>query len=417
MKNLIKISSILLAAAIVAGCSNDEPNGKLDGSDDVQVKAELNLTDAESRAASAMHAFNDDFFKAACAQAEPGQNVVVSPVSASILLSMVANAAGDDAAAEILRAIGTDNLSTLNSLSSKYLSALPTVDEAVTMKFANALWYQQGHNMSPSVADVYKSLYKADTFEAQLQTNDPRVIAQINGWVENSTEGLIKNIISDLDPSTVALLADAFYFRGKWTEPFEAEETSSKRFEGVSGTSTVDMMHRTGTQLYTQGDGYQAVKMEMGKNNAFEAIFILPAEGVNINDFVAASDFNSIASASFYPERLDFSLPRFKTEPNSRVALDDALRALGINKMMDIHSLKLFTEKVDSYFSVFQKCALEFDESGAEGAAVTWSEICTSPGPGYEPEIIVVAFDRPFVFMVNECTTGACLFAGKVAGL
>lgn len=416
----VKLYSMLLVAAAAVGCTSndsDEPKIGSENLSNLNGQAELVLTEAESRTASAMQNFNVNLFRASCQAEAVDRNVVVSPLSASILLSMVANATSEEAAAEIFTALGTEDLPSLNSLSNKCILALPVADEAVILKFANAVWYQQGYSVVPGVAEVLASQFDADVIETQLQTNDPKVLAEINGWVEKSTEGRIKDIVTVLDPNTVALLADAFYFRGKLVEPFDVNETSKQPFAGVSGTSMTDMMHRAAMQLYAEGNGYEAVKLEMGKNNTFEAIFILPSEGVEINDFVASADINAIAADDFSPTNLDLSLPRFKMEPDAKIALDNVLKILGVNKIMTPHQLKLFDGVVESGFSISQKCSFEFDESGAEGASVTWSDICLSSGPGEMGDARKVAFDRPFLFLVKERSTGMNIFSGRVVSL
>ena len=74
-----------------------------------------------------------------------------------------------------------------------------------------------------------------------------------------------------------------------------------------------------------------------------------------------------------------------------------------------------FMEKPDAQYAVFQKSVVSFEEKGAEGAAVTWSGMELAPGPD-EPAVAnpVVKLNRPFLFFINEASTDACIFAGKM---
>lgn len=74
-----------------------------------------------------------------------------------------------------------------------------------------------------------------------------------------------------------------------------------------------------------------------------------------------------------------------------------------------------FMEKPEAYFDVFQKSVISFEEKGAEGAAITWNTMCLATGdPVDAPPHPVVKLNRPFLFFINEASTGACIFAGKM---
>ncbi|NWI48495.1 SPB6 protein, partial [Picathartes gymnocephalus] len=50
---------------------------------------------------------------------------------------------------------------------------------------------------------------------------------QINGWVEERTEGKIKNLLAEgiLDSLTRLVLVNAIYFKGNWEEQFNKQST------------------------------------------------------------------------------------------------------------------------------------------------------------------------------------------------
>lgn len=54
-------------------------------------------------------------------------------------------------------------------------------------------------------------------------------------------------MLDELDSSTVMVLANAVYFKGKWKEPFNTTRTRSKAFR-VNSTTAVDIpvMYRSG---------------------------------------------------------------------------------------------------------------------------------------------------------------------------
>ena len=87
MKKLFPI--LMLAGLPLFGCSGnaDEPAA-------TEVFSESDIT-----IATQLSDFNIEFFKAANAEAQPDENVVVSPLSASLLLSMLANVSDENTSA------------------------------------------------------------------------------------------------------------------------------------------------------------------------------------------------------------------------------------------------------------------------------------------------------------------------------
>lgn len=77
------------------------------------------LTQAETLAANGQTAFGTDFF-AAVSREYPRKTVVTSPLSASMLLSMLANAADATTRAKIRTLLDCTDNDALNSLYGKY---------------------------------------------------------------------------------------------------------------------------------------------------------------------------------------------------------------------------------------------------------------------------------------------------------
>ena len=375
----------------------------------------LTLTAAESRAAEDLKEFNMNFFKAVVSDLSDEANVVCSPTSASILLSMVANAAEGDVADEIKQAFNCNDFDALNGLSHKYLAALPAIDPDVTFTSANAVWYHNGYTIRPSFEKVVDQYYKAAVTGRNFDGSKAAIIDEINAWCKKETNNIIEKIIEEIPSHTVSVLANAIYFKGAWAKPFDSKETLNMDFNGIKGAKGVKMMHKLGVQSYKKGENFEAVKMNVGVEN-FEVIFILPQN--DVAEFVAGADFNQILGQGFHGEYVDYYLPRFKFSSPTTMELNKSLSKLGITSLNRETPLSMFTENVNAKHFIGQKTGIEFTEEGAEGAAVTIDRLVTSNGgAGSAPEPKVVKFDHPFVFFIREVSTGAVLFAGKISDL
>lgn len=213
------------------------------------------------------------------------------------------------------------------------------------------------------------------------------------------------------------LLADAIYLKGAWANPFKEENTYDAIFHGTKGETTVKMMSAIGPQHYCEGDNFQAVRMELG-DGAIEAVFVLPNEGEDMGGFLS-ENVEAIRDARFRDGTVEFYLPRFKFV-SEEMDLKPMLASAGIPSVSgDDPSDVLLGCSVLNHF-ICQRTSLEFDEKGAEGAAVTWDFPVGAHDPEVEPEpdpIPVVRCDRPFYVLVRVAETGAPLFAGRINNL
>ena len=416
MKNLKKLWLPAVAVALAMGaCSSDnEPGEEPTVTIDPVEEVEFELTAAEKAAASRALGFQTDFFRAVNALPEnAGKNVVVSPLSAQVLLSIMANTAGQQQADEIMAALDCNDMDAINSLAVKYQSALPMIDDAVKMTLANSMWYNNRYTVNPEPASRLGEVFGIEPAAADF--NDGKTVSdEINRWAADKTNNLIREIMlpAQIRPDLLAVAANALYFSGEWANPFDADNTEKEAFAAVDGQATVDMMKNDGMQHVMTGEAYSAVKMELGASGKFYALFVLPAEGTDINDFVET--FDARTATPFKDDAVTFWLPKFKFE-TSDIYLNQPFAHLGMNSLNSLVETDFFMEKPEAYFDVFQKSVISFEEKGAEGAAITWNRMCMATGdPVDAPPHPVVKLNRPFLFFINEASTDACIFAGKM---
>ena len=61
---------------------------------------------------------------------------------------------------------------------------------------------------------------------------------QVNSWVEKFTTGLIKDVLppGSVGSDTRLVLSSALYFKGAWTEKFDASKTKDDKFHLLDGS-------------------------------------------------------------------------------------------------------------------------------------------------------------------------------------
>lgn len=175
------------------------------------------------------------------------------------------------------------------------------------------------------------------------------------------------------------------------------------------------MMHLKGMQHHVYDTNCQAIRMQVGKG-AYEVAVILPDKEADFADFIADFDYEAFSKKYSIDEIVDYYLPRFKFS-SPEMALTGLLGNMGMTSLAELHPTPMFNELVPARHNIFQRTGMEFNEKGAEGAAVTWDRVDSSPGTGGQPVIPTIRVDRPFIFFITENATGAMLFAGRMVQL
>jgi serine protease inhibitor len=337
-------------------------------------------------------------------------NVILSPVSVSVLLAMIANgAAGEtaDAIRDVLHVADRDEAD-VNAAYASLLALLSRTDE-VELAIASSLWAGQGTPFEQAYLDRVTDAFAAELDEVDLGAAE--TAERIDAWVRRETSDLIEGIAEDLglpDPNAVLVLLNAVYFKGAWTEPFRAEQTREGDFHLADGTTvTVPFMQRDDEIAHGAGDGFEVVRLPYGDDERFAMEIFLP-DGA-LADFALDQQTWAEAVAGLAEQRVMLTLPRFELEYTTEGgALDDVLDALGMGIAYTPGSDFTRMSPADPWLStVAHKTYIAVDEEGTQAAAVTGGSMVTSMPPEFH-------VDRPFAFTISDAETGVIVFLGSV---
>lgn len=346
----------------------------------------------------------------------PSKNAIVSPLSASMVLSMLANGTDNDTKTEILDYLGVESLNSLNNLAQILLSKLPSADNRTEMKIANALWVNKNYKLNRDYTSLINISYHGEINNADFGKGKS-VADAINSWCSGKTNGMITKMFESVDPSSMAILLNAVSFKGEWhKETFLVDNTQKEMFHGSQKTTEVDMM-RSYHELrsYYADDSFEIFYLPFG-NTSFSFIGIVPREGISLDDatrLLSAEEIEFLKSNTV-DCMLAVDMPRFKVK--SELKLNDVFKAGGMERLCGSIDLKMFEEDMAGSIFFKQAANLEIDEAGAKLAAVTSGDLSTSLPilPGSEQH---VRLDRPFFFFIQENSTGACLLSGRITDI
>jgi len=354
-------------------------------------------------------------------------NIIFSPISLSLALSMTMAGAEDSTKTGMLEALQftipeEDVHPAFNALllaieDSQNRTSQENEGTNFQLNIANSIWGQAGFDFKEDFLDTLALNYGAGVYNVDYKGNPEEARHAINDWVAEETEDKIQDLIPQgaIDILTRLVLANAIYFKGSWRFPFNENATEEAPFILLDGSQvTVDMMSLAGENLnYLQGETFQAVQLPYLSSD-FAMTLLVPDSGAyqqfegelnlqNLNEIL--ENMNSI--------RVDLKMPKYDFE--STIDAKDPLEALGMSEAFKTESANFsgITEAEELYITdVLHKATITVDEEGTEAAAATAVIVGMKSAPSEEPISLVI--DRPFLFLIQHRPTGTILFMGWV---
>lgn len=416
---LMGMTAMVLSACRTARVEKAAENGNANWSVNEEVdESFLILSDAQHEMVN-----NNNSFAFSLYNKTMGMNSrVVSPLSVTYLMSMLANGADGETQQQILATLGwagegiqQPSLQDINDYSRMLIEKTARLDKAVTVEIANYVAVNKEFKLNSKFQKSVERDYKAGV--ESLNFTSPSTLKRINDWCNDRTHGMIPSIINELDPDAVSYLMNAIYFNGTWKDKFSKEETKQEMFRGYTrDIQYVDMMHRHSEYFYADGDGYSAVSIPYG-NGAFRMTVILPSEGSFLRDVMASMDGGKFQELQRSMEKcnVDLKIPRFTTEVD--LPLNDIISALGAPLIFSSQADFSQFARGDFYVSkMFQKAKIEVSEEGTKAAAVTAAIMMMSAMRPEKKRNVVFHADSPFAYIISENSTGSIYFMGQYTG-
>lgn len=416
---LMGMTAMVLSACRTTRVEKAAENGNANWSVNEEVdESFLILSDAQHEMVN-----NNNSFAFSLYNKTMGMNSrVVSPLSVTYLMSMLANGADGETQQQILATLGwagegiqQPSLQDINDYSRMLIEKTARLDKAVTVEIANYVAVNKEFKLNSKFQKSVERDYKAGV--ESLNFTSPSTLKRINDWCNDRTHGMIPSIINELDPDAVSYLMNAIYFNGTWKDKFSKEETKQEMFRGYTrDIQYVDMMHRHGEYFYADGDGYSAVSIPYG-NGAFRMTVILPSEGSFLRDVMASMDGGKFQALQRSMEKcnVDLKIPRFTTEVD--LPLNDIISALGAPLIFSSQADFSQFARGDFYVSkMFQKAKIEVSEEGTKAAAVTTAIMMMSAVRPEKMRNVVFHADSPFAYIISENSTGSIYFMGQYTG-
>jgi serine protease inhibitor len=357
----------------------------------------------------------------------PSRNVVLSPVSAALDLSMVLNGAAGETRQQMLAVLSLSgaDLDAINSANAHLIKVIRTPTQSVTLSVADSLWVNNRRAMlRPDYVKQTQAWYDAEMVD--LDFSSPSAVTRINSWAAKETHDRIPKVIERVEPATLALLLNAVYFKGEWTHKFDKAQTQQRDFTLAGGAvKQVPRMAQTGRFDYFETPDMQAIRLAFGTGDLVMEV-LLPAKSSSLGALEAALTLEHWSGwqTHYVPRPGKIELPRF--ELNSHYRLNEPLQSLGMTRafhvdgpdaaqLADMFSAAPGQAPAGNFYIswVLQSSYWKVDEEGSEAAAVTTTGVrAAALARPEEPFQMIV--DRPFFCAIEDRRSGALLFVGAI---
>lgn len=408
-----KILTIVLVLALLTGCTGGDSIAKPIKSKNL---GEVELRPAE-RTVETEEAYADFALDLLRASRREGENALMSPLSVTLALGMTAMGGSGNTAAEFEQVFGMDR-ETLAGYCMALMKDYNRLGGSSETNLVNSLWCDPDLTLEDAFVNTCEKKFDAKLFHADLQSRD--TVKAVNDWVSEATRGMIPKVVEEFDDQAVLALINAVYFKNQFLHPFKTPTLEwFIDFQNADGTISQPQGMSNGErdEMYLSHENGQGVVMPYD-DGKLGLLLMLPDEDMSLSDYLSGWDGRTISGLlkNQVEREVILNVPKFKAEWSGE--LSDELMALGLADAFDSGKADFTamgsSENGPLYIgSVIHKTAFEVNEKGTEASAVT--AVVMDAGAAPEPEpVLILRFDRPFVYGIVDLETGAPLFLGTM---
>ncbi|MBR5365855.1 MAG: hypothetical protein IK132_06410 [Clostridia bacterium] len=336
---------------------------------------------------------------------EEGKNRVYSPVNLYVALGMLAECTAGQSRDQILSLLGEDDIEAQRAAVTSVWKKVFRDSDRGKCLLANSLWMNDAVELKREVPERLAADYYASTYHGRMGEEDyDRAFAD---WINRQTENLLADKIDGhtFNPRGVLTLASTVYFRGRWTDEFNKDDTFPGVFHSPAGDVTADFMHDSRSGVIFRGERFTAFARSFTMNATM--FFLLPDEGVTPEELARDPAFLSLVTdwmgfENTIEARIELALPKFDVSSDTDLAL--GLQTLGVTDVFDFGAAD-FSPLVDgesvALTGAEHAARVAIDEEGCTAASYVLLEM-DGAGAIMDEETVTLTFDRPFLFAVTE---------------
>jgi serpin B len=346
----------------------------------------------------------------------PDGNVVMSPVSLATGLGMAYLGARGSTAREMAHVLHLPAVSAamLAGLRARGRALRALDGPGVVVTDSDRLWADL-----PSLPSYRKALaasYGAGLTREPMLTDPSLAASQIDAAIARATRGHIAHLLDAGELGNIAwLMTDAMYLRAKWANPFDPNATQPASFSTAAGKQVQAQYMKGGWFASVTAKGWTAVALPY-KGGRLEMLALLPPSAKASQGSAECPDLPA-ATMAVIASRLRSARSKVyvdlpKINLSSSMQMNSLLERLGMGLAFSPEAnFTGISQQALAIGLVVHAATMKVTEAGTVASAATAVGVTPTVA---ELELPVVSFDRPYLLVVLDKSTGEPLFMARV---
>lgn len=344
-----------------------------------------------------------------------GENTLISPLSILCALGMTANGADNETLTQMENTFGM-SVDELNQYLYNYIQSLPQGDK-YKLTLADAIWIRNSEDVAiqEEFLQANADWYDAGLYQAPF---DASTVKDINDWVRENTDGMIQDILNDIQPEDIMYLVNALAFDAEWQSIYGEHQIRNGIFTAADGTEQVAEMMSSEEHCYLEDESATGF-LKYYAEGSYAFVALLPNEGISTAEYIASLSGKKLQEMldNVQKTTVHASTPKFQCEYS--VEISQPLMSMGMVNAFDPQEAdfsRMGTAGQGNLYisTVLHKTYIAVDEKGTKAGAATAVGIDTLSAP-MDPKY--VRLDRPFVYMLIDCEEKLPVFIGTLESL
>ena len=346
-------------------------------------------------------------------------NLVYSPFSVLMLLSIMADSVNGNTRQEILDAIGTDM--SYEDYREMISEIQHLFTEEITDDHDHWEWSHGGSVVSSNAVCVKESIGSSITegYEDRLAKyqgklfSSKNMIEDVNTWVKEKTKGMITNVAENSMKDMLVCFLNAISFEVSWSEPYEDEDILEGNFTNSDGSVSKVQMQCSIENAYFENEYIMAFS-KVYADWDFSYIAILPKQSgfEYLKECAIQLDFSEILKDMDHENySANIKMPEFKYDFENDIT--NLCKKMGISTLFSQQAdFSPMTSERLEVGGIFHKAHIELDRNVTKAAAVSVG-VAAGCAPK-EIRDVNITFDRPFIYAIMHNETKLPVFVGIV---
>ncbi|KAL3289709.1 hypothetical protein HHI36_023109 [Cryptolaemus montrouzieri] len=348
------------------------------------------------------------------------KNVILSPISLKIVLALLYEGSSGSTAKEFQNILlFPEKKQIVRENFYRIIQALKTQEKENVLNLGTKIFMDIGITPEQSFSAVAMHNYHTSIENLDF-ANGTASSAAINSWVEKLTEGKIPSLVSpDEVKDAVMLMINTIFFKGAWRHEFPKNRTQIGGFY-ISPLDVVNvpLMRTTDKFFYYESSALDAKILRLPyKGKKYSMFIILPNTKAGLKTLLKKIDLDTLKRDFYYMDYVpvEVTLPKLKFDFKAKIT--NMLEEFGLRQMFQntasfpgIARGEKNTLRMLYVTDIIQKSGIQMDEEGSTVYSSTDVQLTNKFG---EVDNFFNA-THPFMFFIEEPTTGTILFIGKV---